>query len=45
MTQHITPETYQKMNDEFEKEGIPFRINVPSQEQIDEWLQQSKEEG
>jgi len=44
MTQRITPETYQKMNDEFEKEGLEFRINIPSQEQIDEWLQQPKEE-
>ena len=38
MTQRITPETYQKMNEEFEKEGVPFRINVPTQEQIDEWM-------
>ena len=36
MTQRITPETYEKMNKEFEG-GVPFRINVPSQEQIDEW--------
>ena len=43
MTQRITPETYEKMNKEFEKEGVPFRINVPTQEQIDEWMQQSKE--
>ena len=43
MTQRITPETYEKMNKEFEKEGLAFRINVPSQEQIDEWLKQSKE--
>ena len=33
----ITPETYEKMNREFEEEGIPFRIIVPTQEQIDEW--------
>ena len=44
MTQRITPETYQKMNDEFEKEGLSFRINIPTQEQIDEWMQQSKED-
>lgn len=31
----ITPETYIKMNDEFEREGTPIRIIVPTQEQID----------
>ena len=35
----ITPETYEKMNEEFEEEGLAFRINVPTQEQIDEWRQ------
>ena len=35
----ITPETYEKMNEEFEEEGTPFRIIVPTQEQIDEWRQ------
>ena len=33
----ITPETYEKMNEEFEEEGLAFRINVPTQEQIDAW--------
>ncbi len=33
----ITPETYEKMNKEFEEEGLAFRINVPTQEQIDDW--------
>ena len=33
----ITPETYEKMNEEFEEEGLAFRIIVPTQEQIDEW--------
>ena len=33
----ITPETYEKMNKEFEEEGTAFRIIVPTQEQIDEW--------
>ncbi len=37
MTEKITPETYEKMNEEFEEEGIPFRITVPTQEQIDDW--------
>ena len=36
MTEKITPETYEKMNKEFE-EGMAFRIIVPTQEQIDEW--------
>ena len=35
----ITPETYEKMNEEFEEEGLAFRINVPTQEEIDEWRQ------
>ena len=33
----ITPETYEKMNKEFEEEGLAFRIIVPTQEEIDEW--------
>ena len=33
----ITPETYEKMNKEFEGEGLAFRIIVPTQEEIDEW--------
>jgi len=36
----ITPETYKEMNKEFEKEGVPFRINVPTQEEIDKWQSQ-----
>lgn len=39
VTEKITPETYEKMNEEFEEEGIAFRIVVPTQEQIDEWRQ------
>ena len=39
MTEKITPETYEKMNEEFEEEGLAFRIIVPTQEQIDEWRQ------
>jgi hypothetical protein len=35
--ERITPETYEKMNEEFEEEGLAFRINVPTQE-----LQQRK---
>ena len=37
MSEKITPETYEKMNKEFEEEGMAFRIIVPTQEQIDEW--------
>ena len=35
MIEKITPETYIKMNEEFEREGTPIRIIVPTQEQID----------
>ena len=33
----ITPEIYEKMNEEFEEDDIPFRIAIPTQEVIDEW--------
>ena len=42
MTEKITPETYEKMNREFEEEGLAFRINVPTQDQIDTWIEDSK---
>ena len=35
----ITPETYEKMNEEFEEEGLAFSIIVPTQEQIADWRQ------
>ena len=35
----ITPETYEKMNKEFEEEGLAFTIEVPTQEEIDDWRQ------
>tara|TARA_E500000178_G_C16434453_1_gene493051 strand:+ start:263 stop:484 length:222 start_codon:yes stop_codon:yes gene_type:complete len=38
----ITPETYEKMNKEFEEDDINFRINVPTQEQIDKWQSEPK---
>ena len=41
VTEKITPETYEKMNEEFEEEGLAFRIIVPTQEQIDEWQQRN----
>ena len=31
----ITPQTYIDMNKEFEEEGTPFRIHIPTQEEID----------
>ena len=37
----ITPETYEKMNEEFEEEGLPFRIKVPTQEEIDTWREKN----
>jgi len=39
----ITPETYEKMNDIFKEEGTPLRIEVPTQDRIDEWLKQSNQ--
>ena len=41
VTEKITPETYEKMNEEFEEEGVAFRIIVPTQEQIDTWINES----
>ena len=35
VTEKITPETYEKMNKEFEEDGLAFRIDVPTQEEID----------
>ena len=45
VTEKITPETYEKMNQEFEEEGLAFRISVPTQEQIDNWIKKSQQEG
>ncbi len=41
VTEKITPETYEKMNEEFEEEGLAFRIKVPTQEEIDDWQQRN----
>ena len=41
VTEKITPETYEKMNKEFEEEGTAFTIKVPTQEEIDEWQNQN----
>ena len=37
VTEKLTPETYEKMNEEFIREDMNFRLIVPTQEQIDEW--------
>ena len=42
MKPRITPETYEKMNKEFEEEGLQFRIEVPTQEQLDKHLNQGE---
>ncbi len=44
VTEKITPKTYEKMNEEFEEEGLAFRISVPTQEQIDNWIKKSQQE-
>ncbi len=41
----ITPQTYIDMNKEFEEEGTPFTIAVPTQEEIDNWIKKSQQEG
>ena len=35
--EEITPETYEKMNEEFEQEGLFLNIIVTTQEEIDNW--------
>jgi len=42
VTEKITPETYKEMNEEFEEEGMAFRIVVPTQKAIDKWQEESK---
>ena len=42
VTERITPETYEKMNEEFIEDGLAFSIIVPTQEQIDDWIGRSK---
>ena len=44
VTEKITPETYEKMNKEFEEDGLAFRINIPTQEEIDEWRKRGEED-
>ena len=40
----ITPDDFVKMNKEFEEEGTPFSIIVPTQEIIDEKLKLKKQD-
>ncbi len=42
VTEKITPETYEKMNEEFIEDGLAFSIIVPTQEKIDDWIERSK---
>ena len=35
----ITPDDYIKMNEEFERDGTPIRLTIPTQEQIDKFFQ------
>tara|TARA_Y100000287_G_C13960903_1_gene228643 strand:+ start:65 stop:202 length:138 start_codon:yes stop_codon:yes gene_type:complete len=42
VTEKITPETYERMNEEFIEDGLAFSIIVPTQEQIDDWIERSK---
>tara|TARA_B100000401_G_scaffold413753_1_gene334156 strand:- start:111 stop:239 length:129 start_codon:yes stop_codon:yes gene_type:complete len=42
VTEKITPETYEKMNKEFEEEELAFIIEVPTQEEIDKWRQREQ---
>ena len=41
VTEKITPKTYEKMNEEFIEDGLAFSIIVPTQEQIDDWIERS----
>lgn len=38
MNERITPETYKKMNEEFEEHGTPLRFVIPTQEEIDKHI-------
>lgn len=38
----VTPDTYNKMNQEFIDEGTPFRLTPTTQQQIDDRIERSK---
>ena len=44
MKEYITPKVYEEMNEQFIEEGLGFRIKVPTQEQLDEYFNQTNEE-
>ena len=44
MTEYRTPEVYQKMNEEFIKDGTAFRIVIPTQEEIDKNIEDGLKE-
>jgi len=33
----ITPETYEKMNEEFVEEGTMVRLSIPTEEELEKW--------
>ena len=33
----ITPETYEKINEDFLEQGLAFILEVPTQDEIDMW--------
>ena len=43
VTEKITPQTYIDMNKEFEEDGTMVRIEVPTQESIDKWLNRKED--
>jgi hypothetical protein len=36
MKEEITPDTYRKMNEDYEERGENFRIKIPTQQEIDD---------
>ena len=40
----ITPQDFIDMNKEFEEEGTPFRVLIPTQDEIDEKLKLKKQD-
>ena len=40
----INKKKKKKMNEEFEEEGLAFRINIPTQEEINEWRKRGEED-
>ena len=38
----VTPDTYEEMNQEFIRDGTPFRILPTTQEQIDQRIERDK---